>query len=105
MVNPGKSPLPLNRPYHRPLNYLEDDKDFDPNVHVRIFKAAIRANSETNDAKIDNLLIFIFTLKNIVFDWCNNYMGYYPNCTFVKLQLTFCKRYKEVQNDEQVTCN
>ncbi len=45
--------------------------------------------------------MFNFTLKNIVSYWCNNYMGNYPNCPFAKLQLAFCKRYKEVQNDEQ----
>jgi hypothetical protein len=37
-----------------------------------------------------------------MFDRCNNYLGDYPNCTFVELQLSFCKRYKKVQNDEQV---
>jgi hypothetical protein len=41
-------------------------KDFDLNAHVRVFKVAIRANSETNDEKIVNL--FSFTLRNIVFD-------------------------------------
>ncbi len=29
-------------------------------------------------------------------------MGDYLDCTFVKLQLAFCKRCKKVQNDEQV---
>ncbi len=28
-------------------------------------------------------------------------MGDYPNCPFVELQLTFCKKYRKVQNDEQ----
>jgi hypothetical protein len=41
-------------------------KDFDPNAHVRVFKAAIRANGETKDAKIANL--FGFTFKDIVFN-------------------------------------
>jgi hypothetical protein len=50
MVNLGRPPLPPNRPYCRPLNYPEYVKDFDPDVHVRMFKAAIRANSETYDA-------------------------------------------------------
>jgi hypothetical protein len=55
---------------------------------------------ETNDAKIVNL--FNFTLRDIVSTWCNNYFGDYPECTFAKLQLIFCKRYRKVQNDEQV---
>jgi hypothetical protein len=48
------------------------------------------------------LYLFSFTFKDIVFDWCNNYIGGYPNCIFEKLQLVFCKRYIKVQNDEQV---
>jgi hypothetical protein len=46
--------------------------------------------------------MFNFTLKDIVFDWCNNYMGDYLYCTFAELQLASCKRYKKVLNDEQV---
>jgi hypothetical protein len=51
MVNPWRPPLPPNRPYCWPLNYLEYVKDFDPNVHVRVFKATIRRNGEIEDAK------------------------------------------------------
>jgi hypothetical protein len=50
MVHLGKPPLPPNKPYHQPFNYLEYVKDFDPDAHVKIFKVAIKANSETNDA-------------------------------------------------------
>ncbi len=83
MVNPGRPPLPPNRPYHRPFNYPEYVKDFDLDAHVRVFKFTIIANNEANDAKIVNL--FSFTLEDIVFDWCNNYMGDYLDCTFVEL--------------------
>jgi hypothetical protein len=100
MVNPSRPPLPPNRPYHRPLNYHEYVKDSNPNAHVRVFKIAIRANSEIDDVEIVN--IFSFTLKDIVSNWCNNCMGDYPYCTFAKLQLAFCKRYKKVQNGEHV---
>jgi len=55
-------------------------KEFNPNAHVIVVKANIKANGETKDAKIDNL--FSFTLKDIVSDWCKNYMGDYPNCIF-----------------------
>ncbi len=72
MVHLGKPPLPPNRPYCRPLNYHEYVKDFDLDVHVKVFKVAIRVNSETNDAKIVNL--FNFTFKDTMFDWCNNYL-------------------------------
>jgi hypothetical protein len=64
MVNPGKPPLPPNRPCCRPLNYLEYVKDFDLDVHVRIFKVAIVAD----DVEIVNL--FNFTLKDTMFNWC-----------------------------------
>jgi hypothetical protein len=50
MVNPSWPPLPPNKPYHQPLNYLEYVKDFDLDVHVRVFKVTIKVNSETNDA-------------------------------------------------------
>ncbi len=87
MMNLGRPPYPPNRPYRRPRNYLEYVKDVDLDAHVKVFKATIRANGETNDVEIVNL--FSFTLRNIVFDWCNNYVGDYPYCTFVELQLAF----------------
>jgi hypothetical protein len=70
-MNLGKTPLPPNKLYRQPLNYLKYVKDFDPNVHVRAFKATIQT-SETKNVEIVN--IFSFTLRDIVFDWCNNYM-------------------------------
>jgi hypothetical protein len=79
MVNPSRPPLPLNKPYRRPFNYSEY-VDFNPNAHVRVFKTTIRTNSEIDDLEIINM--FSFTLKYIVFNLCNNYMGDYPNCTF-----------------------
>ncbi len=58
-------------------------KDSDINAHVNVFKVAIRANDEIEDAKIINL--FSFTLKDTIFDWCNNYMGDYLGFIFAKL--------------------
>ncbi len=72
-------PLPPSRPYHQPLNYPKYVKDSDPNAHVKVFKATIRTNSETDDGEIVNL--FNFTFKDIVFNWCNNYLGDYSYCT------------------------
>jgi hypothetical protein len=65
-VNISRPPLPPTRPYCWPFNYPKYVKDFDLNAHVRAFKVAIRANSETNDAKFVNL--FSLTFRNIVFD-------------------------------------
>ncbi len=68
-------------------------KDFDPNVHVGVFKAAIRTTSETKNVKIVNIISF--TIRDIVFDWCKNYMWNYLNYTFAELQLVFYKRYRK----------
>jgi hypothetical protein len=83
MVNPNRPPLPPNKPYHWPFNYPKYVKDSNPNAHVKVFKVAIRANGETKYAK--NVNMFSFTFSDIVFDWCNNYMGDYLNCIFVEL--------------------
>ncbi len=83
MVNPSKPPLPPNMSYRQSLNYLKYVKDSNLDAHVKLFKAAIKANSEIDDAKIINL--FSFTFRDIVSNWCNNYMGDYPNSTFAKL--------------------
>jgi hypothetical protein len=83
MVHPSRPPLPPSRPYRQPLNYPEYVKDSNLDVHVRVFEATIKANSEIDDAKIVNL--FSFTLGDTVFDWCNNYMGDYPNYIFAEL--------------------
>ncbi len=66
-------------------------KDSNLDAHVKILKATIRANGETKDVKIINL--FSFTLIDIMSNYYNNYMGDYPNYTFAKLQLAFCKKY------------
>jgi hypothetical protein len=58
--------------YHRPFKYPKYVKDSDQGVHVRVFKTTIITNSETNDAKIVNM--FSSTLKNIMSNWCNNYI-------------------------------
>ncbi len=79
MMNLGRPPLPPNMPYHWPFNYPKYVKDSNPNVHVKVFKATIKTNSETNNAKIVKL--FNFTLKDTMFNWCNNYMGNYLDCT------------------------
>jgi hypothetical protein len=58
-------------------------KDFDPNAHVKVFKATIKINGEIEDAKIVDL--FSFTLRNNVSNWCNNCMGDYLDSIFVEL--------------------
>jgi hypothetical protein len=67
LKNPGTPPLPPNRPYCQSLNYPNYVLDADLDVHVKVFKVAIKANGEIDDAKIVNL--FSFTFRDIVFDW------------------------------------
>jgi hypothetical protein len=50
MVNPNRLLLPPNIAYHWPLNYFEYVQDSNLDVHVIMFKIAIKVNSETNDA-------------------------------------------------------
>jgi len=64
MVHPSKPPLPPNRPYHWPFNYPKYVKDSNLDAHVKVFKVAMRANSEIDDAKF--VYLFIFTFKDIV---------------------------------------
>jgi hypothetical protein len=83
MMNPSKPPLPPNKPYRRPLNYLEYVKNSNPNAHVEVFKTTIKANGETKDVKIVSM--FSFTLKDTMSNWCNNYMGDYLECIFAEV--------------------
>jgi hypothetical protein len=39
----------------------------------------------------DNINLFGFILKDIIFEWGENYVQDHPNCTFEKLERTFCK--------------
>jgi len=55
-------------------------KDSNPDVQVGVFKATIKINGETDNAEIINLSSF--ALRDIVSNWCNNYMGDYPYYTF-----------------------
>jgi hypothetical protein len=55
MVNLSIPPLPPNKVYHWPFNYLEYVKDYDPYVHVGVFQVVIKANGETKDAKLVNI--------------------------------------------------
>ncbi len=43
MMNMNIPPLPPNKPYCRPPNYLEYVKDFDPNAQIKVFKVAFRS--------------------------------------------------------------
>jgi hypothetical protein len=75
MVHLSRPPLPPTKPYRQPFNYVEYVKDSNLDAHVRIFKAGIKINNETNDGKFINL--FNFTFRDIMSGWCNNYLRDY----------------------------
>jgi hypothetical protein len=72
------------RPFKRALNYPKYKKDFDLSVHVQVFKATIKVNSETIYVEI--VIMFNFTLRDNTYDWCNNYMRDNPNCRLANLE-------------------
>lgn len=80
----------------KPLNYLKYTKDFDPNVHVQVFKFVIKINNETIGEEITKL----FLKDNASNNLCNNYMKDHPNYIFVDLQHVFCKCYQIVYNNK-----
>jgi hypothetical protein len=80
------------------LNYRQYKKDSNPDAHVQVFKADIKANDEVVDEKITNVINFTF--KNNTFNWCNNYMRNNPNYRFVNLKQAFYRQYQIMQNDE-----
>ncbi len=66
------------------LQYPIYVKDTDPNVHIRVFKKAIKTNGETLEANIMNL--FGFTLRDNIFERGENYVQDHPNCIFKELE-------------------
>ncbi len=72
----------------------------DPNAHVWVFQKAVQANGESNDLDVVNL--FCFTLKDAILEWGDNFMSSHLGCTFVELEVAFCKWYQKVQTYKQV---
>jgi hypothetical protein len=83
MMNLGRTPLPPNRPYHRPLNYPKYVKDSNPDAHVKVFKAAIRANGETKDERLIICLVLplkISYLIGVIITWETTQILLLRNC-------------------------
>jgi hypothetical protein len=45
---------------------------------------------------------FCFTLRDAILEWGENFMQFHPSCSFMELEVTFCKHYHTIQNDEQI---
>ncbi len=82
------------------FKYLDSKKKTDPNVHVRMFNYARKANAETSKEYIINA--FSYMLRNTTSNWCHNYMLKFPSYNFSKLTHAFCKCHQKTQNDEQI---
>ncbi len=87
---------PATKLRYRKLQYPTYVKD----AHIRVFKKAIKINGEIVEFDIINL--FSFTPRVRIFEWGENYVQDYPNCTFEKLEQAFCKRFRIMKNDEEV---
>jgi hypothetical protein len=82
------SKLTTKLPYMK-LQYPTYVKDIDLNVHIRIFKKAIKANGKTMEDDI--IILFGFTFKDNILKWGENYILDHPNCIFEELEQAFCK--------------
>jgi hypothetical protein len=72
MKNQGKPQLPPNRPCRQPFNYFEYIKDSDLDVHVRVFKVAIRADNEIDNVQIvicSVLPLEMLSLIGVIITW------------------------------------
>jgi hypothetical protein len=65
------SKLTTKLPY-RKLQYPTYVKDINLDVHIRVFKKAIKTNGEIVKSTIINL--FGFTSKDNIFEWGKNYV-------------------------------
>ncbi len=59
-------------------------KDNNLDVHIKVFKKAIRVNGETMEAEIINLIGF--TLQNNISKWSEIFVQDHPNYTFDELE-------------------
>jgi hypothetical protein len=67
---------------------------------VKVFNATVKENGKTFEEYMINGINY--TLKNTTTNWCHNYMSKFPNCSFLKLMQTFCKRRHKMQNHKQI---
>jgi hypothetical protein len=103
MMHLGKPPLPLNKPYRQPLNYPKYVKDVDPNAHVKMFEIVIRANGETNDAKILICLVLplnILCLIGVTTTWEITQVVFLQNYSYL-----FVKGTKKFRMMGKLTCS
>jgi hypothetical protein len=52
--------------------------------------------------EVDIVNLFGFTLRDNVCEWGKNYVQDHPNYTLEKLEQAFCKRFRIINNYEEV---
>jgi hypothetical protein len=82
-------PKPTTKLPYKKLQYPTYVKDTNLDVHIKVFKKAIKANCETMEANIINL--FGFTLKDSISKWGENDVQDHLNYTFEEVEQAFCK--------------
>jgi hypothetical protein len=90
----------ITKLFYKNLLYPTYVKDTDLDVHIKVFKKAIKVNGETIEVDIINL--FGFTFQVNIFERGKNIIQNHPNCTFEELEHAFCKLYKIMKNNEEV---
>jgi hypothetical protein len=91
--------LTTKLPYKK-LQYPTYVKYTNLDVHIKVFKKAIKTNGEIIESNIINL--FGFTIEDSVFEWGENYIQDHPNLHFEEWEQTFCKQFKIMKNNEEV---
>ncbi len=75
-------------------------KDTNFDVHIQIFKKAIKIKGKKINEDIINLLGFM--VKENIFKHGENFVQNHHNHTFVELKHAFCKKYLVEKNDEHI---
>jgi hypothetical protein len=82
------------------LSYPIYVKDTNLDVHIQIFKKAIKTEDKKINEDIINLFGFMF--KENISKHGENFVQNHHNHTFVKLEHAFCKKYLVEKNDEHI---
>jgi hypothetical protein len=75
---------PTTKLPYKKLQYQTYVKDTNLDVHIRVFKKAIKANGETMETNIINL--FSFILRDNISKWGKNHVQDHPNYTFEEVE-------------------
>jgi len=52
--------------------------------------------------EFDIINMFVFILRDSIFEWGENYVQDHPNCIFEELEQTFYKQFRTIKNGKEV---